>query len=365
MEWERGSQFPVFGPVALAVMALACGACKDSAASRARDDVQAVRANRAVRRHVSFAIFPRETGKRACSVHVSGGAAALGSVSGEHVPGTCSTSVREDKSEHVVVFQVHWRKFYGPGWGFACRGQGVAEECLEGGLSARTPKAEVGRYTWEFRLDSKRRIVETRTHGDLAPWWLVMHLAVVSPAGRVGKLQIELQVDKSTSADVRRFAGTPEFAGTGTTSANFADILPSYEALGYWCSRQRTQGLGLDPGGARPKHMWCRTVYFVNPKTGKFAGLWTDSTTFRTAKGSRPGMRQEEADRLEGAHPYIHALTGIDRGTRTANLFIENAGCKPGTNLNASPCLGGHVTDLILESARHPVGLLEDAIPFG
>ena len=184
---------------------------------------------------------------------------------------------------------------------------------------------------------------------------------IVSPAGRVGGLRI----DRSTPADVRRFAGPPAFAGRGTTSANFADILPSYEALGYGCSRQRTRSLGLDPGGARPTHTWCRTVYFVNPKTGKLGGFWTYSTAFRTIKGSRPGMRQEEADRREGAHPYIHALTGINRGTRTANLFIENAGCKPGANLNASPCLGGHVTDLILEDARHPVGLLEDAIPFG
>jgi hypothetical protein len=111
--------------------------------------------------------------------------------------------------------------------------------------------------------------------------------------------------------------------------------------------------------------MWCRTVYFVNPNTGKFAGLWTDSTGFRTVSGSRPGMRQNEADRLEGAHPYVHALTGIDRHTRTAALFIENIGCTPGANLNASPCLGGHVTGLILEGRRHPVGLLEDGIPMG
>jgi hypothetical protein len=179
----------------------------------------------------------------------------------------------------------------------------------------------------------------------------------VSPAGRVGALRI----DRSTTADIRRFAGAPGFAGKGEPEANFA---ASYETLGYGCSRRRTLSLGLDPGGTSPRHLWCRTVYFVNSKTGKFAGFWTDSTAFRTVKGSRPGMRQEKADRLEGAHAYIHALTGIDHGTRTANLFVENAGCKPGANLNASPCLGGHVTVLILEDARHPVGLLEDAIPF-
>jgi hypothetical protein len=73
-------------------------------------------------------------------------------------------------------------------------------------------------------------------------------------------------------------------------------------------------------------------------------------------------MREDVADRLERSHPHVHALTGIARGTRHATLFIENRGCKPGPNLNASPCLGGVVRNLILEG-RHPVGLMEDGIP--
>jgi hypothetical protein len=181
---------------------------------------------------------------------------------------------------------------------------------------------------------------------------------VVSPAGWIG----ELRIDHSTPADIRRIAGAPAFAGGGSPDANFADILPSYEALGYGCSRERSQGRGFDPGGAHSAHMWCRTVYFVLPKTGKLAGFWTDSPEFRTVKGSRPGMRQADSDRLEGAHPFVGALTGIDLPTRTATLFIDNAGCRPGANLNTSPCLGGHVTDLIVEG-RHPVGLLEDGFP--
>jgi hypothetical protein len=180
---------------------------------------------------------------------------------------------------------------------------------------------------------------------------------VVAATGQVG----ELRVDQSTPADIRRFAGAPTFAGTGTTNANFASVLPSYTALGYACSRRRSQRFGFDPGGAHATHIWCRTIYFVNPRTGKFAGFWTDATGFRTLKGSRPGMREETADRLEDAHPHIGALTGIDRETRTATLFIENAGCKPGPNLNTSPCLGGVVRDLIVEG-QHPVGLLEDGI---
>jgi hypothetical protein len=162
--------------------------------------------------------------------------------------------------------------------------------------------------------------------------------------------------------DIRRYAGAPAFAGTGTTAASFAGFLRSYEALGYVCSRRRTDRHGLDPGGAHPTQTWCRTVYFINPKTGRFAGFWSDSTAFRTLKGSRPGMSEAAADRLEGAHPHVGALTGMDRQTSVATLFIQNAGCKPGANLNTSPCLGGTVRALILEG-RHPVGLLEDGIP--
>lgn len=151
--------------------------------------------------------------------------------------------------------------------------------------------------------------------------------------------EIPFDPQLANSACRRHDPASTKWMSWGTTNALFADILPSYEALGYGCSRERSRGLGFDPGGAHATHMWCRTVYFVNPKTGKFAGFWTDSTGFRTVKGSRPGMRQKEADRLEGAHPYVHALTGIDRHTPTASLFIENVGCKPGANLNASPCL--------------------------
>jgi len=178
---------------------------------------------------------------------------------------------------------------------------------------------------------------------------------VVSPAGRVGQLQI----DQSTPAEIRRFAGAPAFAGRGRTNALFASGLRWYRALGYGCSR--SQSVGFDPGGAQPTHMRCRTIYFVNPRTGKFAAFWTDSTAFRTVKGSRAGMRQAMADRLEGAHARVGALTGISRSRGTGTLFIENIGCTPVGNPNTSPCLGGVVRDLIVEG-KHPIGLLEDGV---
>ena len=103
-------------------------------------------------------------------------------------------------------------------------------------------------------------------------------------------------------------------------------------------------------------------MFFLDPKTGKLAGFWTNSRQFETDKGIEPGMRQDLADRLQGTHAYVGALTGINVETPSATLFIENRGCKPGRSLNASPCLGGRVRALIIEG-RHSIGLLEDAIP--
>jgi hypothetical protein len=178
---------------------------------------------------------------------------------------------------------------------------------------------------------------------------------VVSTRGRIGRLRL----DVSTAADIRSALGTPPFAGTGSPSRGFGR---PYRALGYECSRRRSATFALDPGGARPAHRWCRTVYFLAASTGRLAGFWTDSPAIQTEAGTRPGIDQVLADQLEGAHPHVEALTGISQRTRATSLFIENVGCTPGPNLNSSPCLGGRVRALILEG-QHPVGLLEDAIP--
>ena len=173
---------------------------------------------------------------------------------------------------------------------------------------------------------------------------------VVSPAGRIGKLRI----DSSTAADVRRVDGVPSVAGA------VQGYFP-YRVLGYACKGRSLHGQGFDLGGDRSGHTWCRTVYFVDRRTRRLAGFWTDSPAFRTAKGARPGMSEVAADRLEGAHPHVGVLTGIKRRTRSATLFVENSGCKQ-VDLGTSPCRGGRVRELVLEG-RHRVGLLADGYP--
>jgi hypothetical protein len=184
---------------------------------------------------------------------------------------------------------------------------------------------------------------------------------VVSAIGRIGPLRL----DSSTSTDIRRYIGAPMFAGTGAPAANLRPLATSFVAFGYQCSRRWADTRGINPGGVRATHVWCQTVYFLSAKTGKLDGFWTDSPAFRTPSGSRPGMRQAIADRLERSHAYAHALTGISLTRRGTNLFIENVGCRPATpggDPQRTPCLGGYVRSLIIEG-RHPVGLLEDGFP--
>jgi hypothetical protein len=178
----------------------------------------------------------------------------------------------------------------------------------------------------------------------------------VLASGSVGALH----VDRSRPAEIRRLAGRPSFQGRGRTALG-----PAFEALGYGCSRRWADTKGINPGGTRRTHVWCRTVYFVSLSTRRLASFWTDSPSFRTVNGSHPGMPQRIADGLERHHAYVHTLTGISYTTRSADLFIENSGCKsarPGGDPERTPCLGGHVRSLIVEG-RHPVGLLRAVFP--
>jgi len=112
---------------------------------------------------------------------------------------------------------------------------------------------------------------------------------VVSAAGRIGPLR----VDRSRAGAIRRYAGTPMFAGSGRPGSGMG--LRSFKALGYRCAPRRADGRGINPGGVRKTHVWCRTVFFLNARTGRLAGFWTDSPIFRTAKAIRPEMRQATA----------------------------------------------------------------------
>ena len=95
------------------------------------------------------------------------------------------------------------------------------------------------------------------------------------PDGRIGPLQI----DVSTEAQIRAFAGKParvERDFWPGTKGQFG------HSLQYRCG----------PG--------CLTNYSINNATGRLSDYWTKSPHFRTERGSHVGMSATQAASLEG-----------------------------------------------------------------
>ncbi len=177
---------------------------------------------------------------------------------------------------------------------------------------------------------------------------------LVSQAGVVGPLRL----DVASFAAVIRFAGHPDADVIGTFEAPSGFGTPTYRAVGYDCSRNRTGG--SDPGAYRPAHIYCRTIYYINPQTKRLAAFLTSSSYFHTAAGTRPGMKQREADRREHEWATGSARPAITKRTTVATLDLDNYGGHPTITDPNDPYrwVGGIVRDFALESRHYPVGLL-------
>ena len=162
---------------------------------------------------------------------------------------------------------------------------------------------------------------------------------LVTAGGRVGSLRI----DASTRSDVVAFAGTPDVTVSGVSSWPGT---PRYHALAYGCSRTNKESLD------RLAHWSCQTVYYVNVQTARLAAFYTASPGFRTAKGVRPGMAQNAADRLEHQTPQ-GPWFAIGEGTRTSPDLIMPSSCG---RVVSGRC-AGKVMAIMLESRHHPIGL--------
>ena len=98
--------------------------------------------------------------------------------------------------------------------------------------------------------------------------------------GAVGKLQL----DRSTAADVQRFAGTADYLGIGAFRSG--GVVPRFLALGYGCRHVANSGIptSLDDGtGSRHPRLSgvdCVTVYFINERTNKLALFTSRSSRF-------------------------------------------------------------------------------------
>ena len=177
---------------------------------------------------------------------------------------------------------------------------------------------------------------------------------VVTASGVVGRLRI----DRSTPVEIQAFAGPADYIGAGRFRPLIHDFAP-FIAFGYGCRHVRSGGIptmSVDKASGAPgdSHVACRTVYWVNQRTGRLAGFSTDSRRFHTPAGVRPGMRLGEAKRREHRPTLMDNPPALDVETANASLLIYASIVVP---KHGDWHVGKTVAFLSLESKRHLIGL--------
>jgi hypothetical protein len=165
----------------------------------------------------------------------------------------------------------------------------------------------------------------------------------VSVAGRVGPLR----VDVSRRSAVVAFAGRPDAEQVGRSGDS-----ERYDALGYDCgSNAGPQGIPLVK--RRPR---CRTVFFVEARTGIFGLFYTADPRYREAHGVRVGMPQRTAERLLGRRLHGGCGENIFLQSPRALLTVSFTGH---TVDSKGQLVRGHVAELVLHGLHHNPGVFE------
>ena len=117
----------------------------------------------------------------------------------------------------------------------------------------------------------------------------------VTAGGRVGPLRL----DRSGRADIVAFAGKLESETRGRY-----DSYPRFDALGYGCAGK--------PAVRRDGFPSCRTVYYVELRSGRFEELYTVDPRYAGPRGIRAGMAKVAAERrLRRRVPAVGCLPDI------------------------------------------------------
>jgi hypothetical protein len=174
-----------------------------------------------------------------------------------------------------------------------------------------------------------------------------MPATVVTSGGRIGSLRL----DASDKEAVLASAGQPQVDQTspGVTSG--------WEALGYGCGPKATVAPLVAPAGSAGPY--CRTVYYLNARTGKIGTFFTSEPSFRDAHGVSVGMRTAKAARLEHAPALSGCLQGIGVSGSRATLHIIISGGHSHRSGNRLSVRGGRVGALVLHSRTNDVGVFD------
>jgi hypothetical protein len=165
---------------------------------------------------------------------------------------------------------------------------------------------------------------------------------VVRVTGEIG----QLRMDRSDAAAVVAFAGKPDATGVGSEPGG-----PQYRALGYDCGRERgVFTWQIVRGGPS-----CRTVFFLDRRTGKLETFFTSSAAYADEHGVRVGMSQREAERRLHARLTIGCAAAVHFDSPTGSMSISfGGGAENGTSIKAA-----HVDAIVLHSKRRDAGVFD------
>jgi hypothetical protein len=176
---------------------------------------------------------------------------------------------------------------------------------------------------------------------------------VVSVSGRVGPLR----VDHSDRSEVVAFAGrsNAERRGRSVGTAPFPSA--RYDALGYGCGRKSfDDAFPLVRGGP-----WCRTVFFIDARSGRLGLFYTTQSRYREGHGVRVGMPTAAAQRLLGGRRlHVGCEANIYLSGPNASLTVAFGGRALRTRHDRTVS-GGHVYALVLHGLHHDPGVFECA----
>jgi hypothetical protein len=165
-------------------------------------------------------------------------------------------------------------------------------------------------------------------------------------------------MDRSTRADVIDFLGQPDVERRGVEY----DSTP-YLALGYGCS-VKPDGEAfpvLETAGTGRTGPYCKTVFWMNRRTGKLGDFYTSSVKYSEGHGVRIGMKTAAAERLVNTRAGVGCGEGIYLGRPNHTLTIALGGGDERSVGVSLPLrlVGGHVYAFALHGQRSDIGVFD------
>ena len=155
-------------------------------------------------------------------------------------------------------------------------------------------------------------------------------------------------MDVSTRGDVIAFTGRPDAERQG----RYSSFAP-YSALGYDCSKKPDYGFPIAHATS------CKTVFFVNQRTGRVGNFYTESSRFSERHGVRIGMHTAKAERLLQQVIYVGCEENIHLGGRRGLTVAFTGGRARKLQNAALHLIGGHVFAFALHGGRSELGVFD------